>query len=507
MKNRYEDLYETKNSLLGQGAFAQVFLGVKKSNNQKVAVKISNRNLAISQQEKMILEQLSQNRHQNVVQLLDIFDQTEALFIVQEYCQGGTLYEMMITKTFSEEQIVNIALQVAQGIAFLHSKNIVHRDIKPENILRQFDEQGMEVYKITDFGLSSLKLDRMTTTKVGTAYYVAPEILDKQQYDKSVDIWAFGLIVDELLHKTPFYNGKSEEEVFFKIKTTNYIIRDQQYAQATIFDHKKNVIKTLLLNSVQKDPKLRKDLKWIIQTLTEYYLQSPNSFDIKQNNNNYRYLFTENSLISQSSLCEQTQNFQLPTYSNDSQSQIEDCPLHHQPIRFRMPGINDNAVTNACKKCLQMYGVFEQQEFQSYLSQTNFELSSFTVDQYFSQNEIIIEALSYLNEYKLFQEKEKLVQELRSIVIKHHRILRQEYIQYQDDVKSMNINAKWINEALKLNITISQDFSNKIISFIISKCQERKEISLQECRQFIKEQLQVLQSQIESMLRNCIIDI
>lgn len=64
-------------------------------------------------------------------------------------------------------------------MAFLHSKNIVHRDIKPENILRYVDDQGIEIFKITDFGLSSVKLDRMTTTKVGTAYYVAPEILEK----------------------------------------------------------------------------------------------------------------------------------------------------------------------------------------------------------------------------------------------------------------------------------------------------------------------------------------
>ncbi|CAK85185.1 unnamed protein product (macronuclear) [Paramecium tetraurelia] len=497
MRNRYEDFYETKNQLLGQGAFAQVYLGVKKSNKQKVAVKISNRNLAISQQEKMVLISLSQYRHQNVVQLLDIFDQPEALFIVQEYCSGGTLYEMMSNKTFTEEQIVNIALQVAHGLAFLHSKNIVHRDIKPENILRQIDEQGMEIYKITDFGLSSVKLDRMTTTKVGTAYYVAPEILDKQQYDKSVDVWALGLIIDELLHKTPFYNGLSEEEVFFKIKTTNYIIRDQQYAQATIFDHKKNVIKSLLLNCIQKDPKLRKDLNWIIQTISEYYLQSPSSFEIQQNPNNDRYVFADIQLVQQSPLCEQTQNFQLPTQSNDSQ--VEECPFHHQPIRYRMPGINDNAVTNACQKCLQIYGIFDQQEFQSYLSQTNFELNSFSVDTYFSQNEIIIEALSYLNQFKFFQEKEKLVQELRSIVIKHHRNLRQEYIQYQDDVKSMNTNAKWINEALKLNLTNPQDMPNKIIHYLISKCNEKKEISVQECRQFIKEQLKLLQQYIDSI--------
>ena len=59
----------------------------------------------------------------------------------------------------------------------MHNLNITHRDIKPENVLRQI-EDGHEKFKITDFGLSSMKDNGMTTTKVGTAYYVAPEILD-----------------------------------------------------------------------------------------------------------------------------------------------------------------------------------------------------------------------------------------------------------------------------------------------------------------------------------------
>ena len=79
----------------------------------------------------------------------------------------------------------------------MHSKNIVHRDIKPENVLIQYEE-GKTRYKITDFGLSSVKDKGMTTTKVGTAYYVAPEIFDRrletEGYDKSVDIWALGYL-------------------------------------------------------------------------------------------------------------------------------------------------------------------------------------------------------------------------------------------------------------------------------------------------------------------------
>jgi calcium-dependent protein kinase len=85
------------------------------------------------------------------------------------------------------------------------------------------------------------------TTKVGTAYYVAPEILDYRVnfdgYDRTVDIWALGLVFDELLHGSPFYNGTSEEEVFSKIKNDHYFIRDSTYRESTIFDLRKYTIK------------------------------------------------------------------------------------------------------------------------------------------------------------------------------------------------------------------------------------------------------------------------
>ncbi|CAK86141.1 unnamed protein product (macronuclear) [Paramecium tetraurelia] len=491
MKSRYEEYYETKNQLLGQGAFSQVFLGVKKSNQQKVAVKISNRNLAISQQEKRILYRLSQFKHQNVVQLFDIFDQPEALFIVQEYCNGGTLYEMMNTKQFTEEQIVSIALQIANGLNFLHSKNIVHRDVKPENILRQIDELGVETYKITDFGFSSVKLDRMTTIKVGTAYYVAPEILKEQEYDKSVDIWALGLIIDELIHKTPFYNGFTEEEVFSKIRTIDYIIRDKQYAEPANFDNKKSLIKSILINSIQKDPIQRKDLNWIIQTLNEYYQQSPHCFIQKDNR--------KISLDSQTTSCEQPLISQIQMHSVDQQ-QVEECPYHSQPVKYKITGGDENSITNGCKICLQCYGIFDHLEFQQYLRQSNVELISFSIECYFSKNEIIIEALKLLNQFKLLQEKEKLISELRNIVEKHNNILRLEYIQYKNDVESMNVNAKWLSDALKINQKISKEMPNKIILYLISRCQERKELSLLECKQFIKEQLKSLQQYLLSLL-------
>lgn len=90
---------------------------------------------------------------------------------------------------------MEIILQVSEGLNFLHSINIVHRDIKPENVLKQIGKDGKEYYKITDFGLSSNR-EKLMTSKIGTAYYVAPEIIDGRAdqggYDKSIDTWALG---------------------------------------------------------------------------------------------------------------------------------------------------------------------------------------------------------------------------------------------------------------------------------------------------------------------------
>lgn len=107
------------------------------------------------------------------------------------------------------------------------------------------------------------------TTKIGTAYYVAPEILDgraeTEGYDKTIDIWALGLMLDELLHGSPFYNGATEDEVFFKIRNEPYYIRSSEYRDASFFETKKHIVQQILLNTILRDPLKRKDLQWLIE--------------------------------------------------------------------------------------------------------------------------------------------------------------------------------------------------------------------------------------------------
>jgi calcium-dependent protein kinase len=128
-------------------------------------------------------------------------------------------------------------------------------------------KDGRDVYKITDFGLSSTK-ELVMTSKIGTAYYVSPEIVDgraeKEGYDRTIDIWALGLVFDELLHGTTYYNAGTEEEVFTKIRNEPYVIRDKSYNEASFFDTMNFIIQQVLLNTIQREPSKRKDLSWVV---------------------------------------------------------------------------------------------------------------------------------------------------------------------------------------------------------------------------------------------------
>lgn len=99
----------------------------------------------------------------------------------------------------------------------MHDKNIAHRDLKPENII--FESKGSELnIKLIDFGLSKIlgKNGKIMMTKLGTPYYVSPEVLEGK-YDKRCDLWAVGVLTYILISGVPPFNGKDEVEVFHKI--------------------------------------------------------------------------------------------------------------------------------------------------------------------------------------------------------------------------------------------------------------------------------------------------
>ena len=109
----------------------------------------------------------------------------------------------------------------------LHDKEIAHRDLKPENIIFETKDGEMNI-KLIDFGLSKLldKNNRLMITKLGTPYYVSPEVLEGT-YDKRCDLWAVGVLTFILLSGFPPFNGKNEKEIFDKIATCDYDFDDK----------------------------------------------------------------------------------------------------------------------------------------------------------------------------------------------------------------------------------------------------------------------------------------
>ena len=219
---KFSDLYEMK-EVIGKGKFGVVNLGIHKKTGQQVAIKILNKeNIKTTEDKELVRIEigiLKLCHHPNIVRLLDHLENTDYIYIVTEYIEGGTLGQYIKKKkfNFSERQATNIMSQIASGVKYLHQYGIVHRDLKPDNIMiTQQNEFG--VLKIMDFGLSKIiSPSEKMIDGYGTLSYVAPEVLLRTPYNKEVDIWSMGVILFYILSgKLPF-RGSKEQEVAEKI--------------------------------------------------------------------------------------------------------------------------------------------------------------------------------------------------------------------------------------------------------------------------------------------------
>ena len=149
---------------------------------------------------------------------LDYVFQTDSrIYFLMKYIEGGDLFSHLVKKVRFKEQVAQFyAAQVLLALGYLHQKKIIYRDLKLENILLERDGYIL----ISDFGLSKIlsQPEEQTNSVVGTAAYVAPEILKGNGYDKSVDWWALGILLYEMLHGQPPFFDKNIYIMFQKIK-------------------------------------------------------------------------------------------------------------------------------------------------------------------------------------------------------------------------------------------------------------------------------------------------
>ncbi|CAD8060806.1 unnamed protein product [Paramecium sonneborni] len=196
--------------LIGEGSFGKVYKGRLKKSNQIAALKFiskrgkSEKDLANLRQEIEILRRL---KHENIILLLDAFETAGEFCLVTEFGQGVLFEILEDDRKIPESEVRNIAQQLVRALHYLHSNRIIHRDMKPQNILISADG----VVKLIDFGFARAM---STNTQVlhsikGTPLYMAPELVQEQPYDHTVDLWSLGVILYELfVGQPPFYTNQ-----------------------------------------------------------------------------------------------------------------------------------------------------------------------------------------------------------------------------------------------------------------------------------------------------------
>ena len=208
IKLTYDDFELIK--LLGRGSFGEVILARLKANKKIYAMKILNKNLL-----KLKKQQLHTKTERDlmvkvncpfIVNIKSAFQDSEKLYIVSEFMQGGDMFFHMHDGkivVFNDEKTKFYILELVLALECLHKNNMVYRDLKPENIL--LDAKGH--VKLTDFGLSKIleAEDDKAFTICGTPQYLAPEIIKRKGYNKAVDWWSLGCVMYEMLTgKIPF---------------------------------------------------------------------------------------------------------------------------------------------------------------------------------------------------------------------------------------------------------------------------------------------------------------
>ena len=209
------------NSQLGQGGMGTVYLARDTQTNTSVAIKQLRSDVAqprLIERFKREGEALRNLNHPNIVKLLDTIEEAGEHYLIMEYVSGGDLADLLQRGKIALEQILRYALDLADALTRAHKLNIIHRDLKPANILIADDG----TLRLTDFGIARLgSKDRVTDTDViiGTVNYLPPEAFGEGGIDTRADIWAFGVILFEMLVGKHPFSGKSIIEAIHQITT------------------------------------------------------------------------------------------------------------------------------------------------------------------------------------------------------------------------------------------------------------------------------------------------
>lgn len=207
---------------LGKGTHGSVYLLKSKKNKYLACKYIGDKHKSHAFREILILGKLNNRR---IIKLVDSMVLQNSVFIFLEYINFGSLENMIQflikNKIYAPETIAwSLISQISDALNYLHYKKIIHRDIKPANILiNKFNlrKKAIFEFKICDFSLSTQK-DYADNRTVGTPFYMSPEMINKEDYNESIDCWGLGCCLYELIQLKKTFDGRDRDELFYNIR-------------------------------------------------------------------------------------------------------------------------------------------------------------------------------------------------------------------------------------------------------------------------------------------------
>ena len=208
---------------LGEGGMGVVYLAEDTNLERKVAIKFLPHHISANTEEterfKIEAKASASLNHPNIATIYSIEETNDELFIVMEYIEGKELKSFVETgyaPSLQLNDVINYAVQIAEGLQAAHNKGIVHRDIKSSNIM--LTNEGK--IKIMDFGLAKVGKGTQLTqigTTVGTIEYMSPEQTRGEEIDHRTDIWSFGVVLYEMLTGRFPFAGDYEQAIIYSI--------------------------------------------------------------------------------------------------------------------------------------------------------------------------------------------------------------------------------------------------------------------------------------------------
>ena len=235
---------------IGKGSFGEVYLTTKLNSSLQLATKKMDKKKVLKNDLKKYLNNeifiLKNTSHSNIIKLYDIKQSEKYIFLITEYCNGGSLskslekYMKINKRPFTQEIVQYLMRQVVAGVQYLHNKRIIHRDLKLDNLLLNFpnlaDKEKLNMLgcqvKIIDFGFARyLPANNIAESILGSPINMSPQILENLQgtkrklaYDCKADIYSLGTICFEMIVGVPPFDGTDCKDLINKVEKGEYKI-------------------------------------------------------------------------------------------------------------------------------------------------------------------------------------------------------------------------------------------------------------------------------------------